>query len=118
MKQVSYKEAEQLSFEWTQKKSIQLIVFTDSQCENCHFFDNVIVPEINKHGIDIYSVDLRTNQVPFPPSITPTLYWYFNEDMPPMCKKGTPPTKEILEDFLNKVKNVYNGESSVEKEFF
>ena len=118
MKQISYQEAEKLSIEWTQEKPIQLIVFTDSQCENCHFFDEAIVPAISQHGVDLYSVDLRTNRVPFPPSTTPTLYWYFTNELPPMCKKGTPPSKEILEDFLNKIKNVYNGESSVEKEFF
>jgi hypothetical protein len=118
MKSIDYKQAENLSLNWNKTLPIQLIAFVDSQCENCKFFDEVILPEICNHGVQSYTVDLRTNEVPFPPATTPTLYWYFVEDMPPMCKKGTPPSKEILEDFLIKVKKIYYGESSVEKEFF
>jgi hypothetical protein len=118
MKYISYKEAEKLSLEWNNKKPIQLIVFSDSQCENCQFFNETIVLEIDKNNIEVFNVDLRTNVVPFPPSTTPTLYWYFTEDMPPLCKKGSPPSKEILQDFLNKLQKVYSGESTVEKEFF
>jgi hypothetical protein len=118
MKFLTYKEAEQLSFNWKKESGIQVIAFVDSTCENCKFFDDTILPVIEEHGIKTYGVDLRKNDVAFPPSSTPTLYWYFAEDMPPLVKKGAPPTRQILEEFLDKMNRVYLGEKTVEEEFF
>jgi len=117
-KTIDYKTAEKLSLEWNKSKGLIAISFIDSTCVNCKEFDELVIPEILNAGINHYSVDLKTNKVPFPPMQTPVTYWYFVEDYPPMMKKGHPPTKDMLIDFLSKIKKVFNNESTVEKEFF
>jgi hypothetical protein len=118
MNYITYEEASTLSLEWDNTKPLMVISFVDSHCESCQDFEELSVPEIEANGFKHYAIDLRSNSVPFPPSQTPTTYWYFANGMPPMVKKGAPPTKALLEESLNKMKRVYSGESTIEKEFF
>jgi hypothetical protein len=118
MIELSYKDAEEVSLKWNKEMGLMLIAFVDAQCTECKFFNEEILPFIDSNNITTYTVDLRTNEVPFPPASTPTLYWYFAEGMPPLVKKGSPPSKEVLIHFIDKMYTVYNGEKTVEEEFF
>lgn len=120
MKTITYQEAEQMVLDWMSSKTSTpfVVAFTDSTCENCQDFEDLAVGEIENNGIEIFSVDIKSNILAFPPTYTPTTYWYFTKDAPPLMKKGIPPSKELLLDLIHKVLRVNSGESTVYDEFF
>lgn len=117
-KYTEYKTAEQLSLGWTKSQPIMVVSFVDSQCVTCQDFDDLVIPEIESQGIKHYSVDVRTDKIPFPPMMLPTSYWFFDDSRPPMVKKGVPPSKDLLLNIINKAKKVHQGLSTSEEEFF
>jgi hypothetical protein len=122
MKKLSYIQAEQTVLEWNKNddKSPFVVAFVDSQCVNCANFEDFAVDTIENHDIQVITVDLRENKdsVAFPPMQTPTIFWYFTKDAPPLVKRGVPPSEDVLIDLIKKVLKVNRGESTIEDEFF
>lgn len=118
MNYISYEEACNISLEWDNTKPLTVISFVDGECESCTDLEELVLPVLKECGITHYEVDLRKNKVPFPPNSTPTLYWFFAKDFPPLIRKGVPPNKSLLVEFLNKAIEVYNGTKTVEENFF
>jgi hypothetical protein len=120
MNTITYLDAEKMVLDWYQSNTNNpfVVAFVDSTCENCADFENFAVAEIENAGIPVHAVDVRTTQLAFPPAHTPTTYWYFIKEAPPLIKKGAPPTKDLLLELVLKVLKVNRGESTVEKEFF
>jgi hypothetical protein len=117
---ITYAEAEEIVLNWYKSNTDSpfVVAFIDSTCENCNEFEHFAIPEIENSGISAYAVDVRSTQLAFPPSHTPTTYWYFIKEAPPLIKKGAPPTKIILLDLISKVLKINRGESTIETEFF
>lgn len=114
---ITYEKACELSLNWDSSKPMLVISFVDSECLTCRDYDELVIPEILRNNIEHYSVDVRTNKIPFPPMSLPTSYWFFDNTRPPMVKKGVPPGKSMLIDIIEKAKKVYEGTSTSDKEF-
>lgn len=110
MKYVSYNDA--LNFIKNESDKIKVVVFSIENCPTCDdFLPHVFDVEIKKRSEDfecIY-VNSEDSDIPFPPSATPTVYFYIpnvDEPMPFFRVGGTTPF--ILEKDLNgmvKIKN-------------
>jgi len=115
---IDYQTASELSLLWDKNKPLLVITFIDSECTTCSEYQELVIPTIMENNIEHYSVDVRNNKIPFPPMLLPTSYWFFDENRPPMVKKGIPPNKSMLIELINKAKKVYYGESTSDQEFF
>jgi hypothetical protein len=120
MNTITYATAEKMVLEWQSLNDDKpfVVAFIDGTCENCADFEEFAVKEIEASSIPVYAVDVRANVIAFPPAYTPTTYWYFTKEAPPMIKKGAPPTRDLLLDLILKVLKVNRRESTIEKEFF
>lgn len=120
MKKMTYKQAEEFVLNWYDSNNTDpfVVVFVDSNCPNCKHFEENLQSVIENHGVDVIYVSMSQHKIAFPPLYTPTTYWYFNKDTPPMVKKGAPPDLDVLSKFLNQILKVNRGESTVDEEFF
>jgi len=119
MNYVSYKSA--LDFINKESNKIKVVVFSIKDCPTCddflpYVFDPAIA-ERSEHFEAIY-VDSEEKDIPFPPSATPTTYFYIpntNEPMPFFRVGGTTP--HILENDLDGMIKIKNEGISAEEAF-
>jgi len=118
MLKISYTEAEQVISEFMNNDhTVQCFLFYEEDCDACLEFLLVASETINKLGVPVYGIDMRKHFVPFPPMNTPSTYWYFKKENPPIMKKGVPPV-EILENFVTTLVKINKGEMHVDESLF
>lgn len=103
MNYVSYKDA--LNFIGEKSNKIKVVVFSIKDCPTCDdFLPHVFDPAIKERSdhFEVIYVDSESKEIPFPPSATPTAYFYIpntEEPMPFFRVGGTTPL--ILEKDLD-----------------
>jgi thiol-disulfide isomerase/thioredoxin len=103
MKKVTYDEA--LTFLKNDSNKIKVVVFYIENCPTCDdFLPDLFNVEIEKRSdhFEVVYVDSESQDIPFPPSATPTAYFYIpntEEPMPFFRVGGTIPS--VLEKDLD-----------------
>lgn len=118
MLKISYVEAEQVLSEFINNDdTVHCFLFYEEECDVCLEFLMMSVEIIEKLGIPIYAIDVRKHFIPFPPMNTPSTYWYFKRDNPPIMKRGVPPP-DVLENFATKLIKINRGEMEIDETLF
>ena len=106
---ITYLEASKLALSWKQEQGLMVIIFSDSRCDSCKDFVDLVIPEVESFTSNCYRVfvDLNTD-IPFPPSVVPESYWFVEDGAPPIRKNGMPPNREALLGLLNDINNNYS----------
>lgn len=118
MLEISYTEAEQVLSEFINNDdTVHCFLFFEEECDVCLQFLLSTVETIEKKGIPVYGINVRKHFMPFPPMNTPTTYWYFKKELPPIMKKGVPPM-DVLESFMTKLIKINKGEMEVDETLF
>lgn len=114
MKYISYKDA--LDFINKNSEKIKVVVFSIENCPTCddflpHVFDPAIKERLDH--FDVVYVNSEGLDIPFPPSATPTVYFYIpntKENMPFFRVGGTTPL--ILQKDLDAMIKIKDEEIS------
>jgi hypothetical protein len=118
MLKISYNEAEQILSEFIDNDdTVHCFLFYEEECDMCLQFLLTASETIEKLGVPVYGIDVRKHFIPFPPMNTPSTYWYFKKELPPIMKRGVPPT-DVLETFITKLIKINKGEMEVDETLF
>jgi hypothetical protein len=120
MNKVTIIEAEQKVIDLlkTDKFDLTCFLFYEDHCPRCNEFIEQALPWLEEQQVSVYAINTTQNFIPFPPAVTPTTYWYILKDVPPMVKKGMPPSLDMLKVEVDKMISVNKGESTIEETFF
>ena len=118
MLKISYTEAEQILSKFINNDdTVHCFLFYVEECDMCLQFLLTASETIKNLGVPVYGIDIRKHFMPFPPMNTPSTYWYFKKDSPPIMKRGVPPV-DILEAFITKLIKINKGEMEVDETLF
>jgi hypothetical protein len=105
MKEITFKEAEKIALATTEK--VKLFIFGGDGCSTCAKFKPIIeevcsLDNIKDHVEAYYIHDPIKQQMPFPPTVSPTTYVYIPHcpDPQPIYRTGSAPYDALKEEVL------------------
>lgn len=95
------------------KSNIQCFIIRKKTCPFCDDWFKVNqkgFDELVKTDFDVYVLDTDVENIPFPPLVSPTLYFYHQNFKFPFIRQGLLPLLETKKEF-EKFIRIKNGES-------
>ena len=113
MNYINYSDSLKIIENIEEKENIQCFIFRKQSCPFCDdWFKNNQkgFDELTKSDFEIYVIDTDAESIPFPPLVSPTLYFHHKEFKFPFIRQGLLPLLETKKE-LNKFVRIKNGET-------
>ena len=113
MNYINYSDSIKIIEDIKEKENIQCFIFRKQSCPFCDDWfkkNQKGFDELTKSDFEIYAIDTDSESIPFPPLVSPTLYFHHKEFKFPFIRQGLLPLLETKKE-LNKFVRIKNGES-------
>ena len=113
MNYINYHDSIKIVDNIEEKETIQCFIFRKKSCPFCDdWFKNNQkgFDELTKSDFEVYVIDTDVESIPFPPLVSPTLYFHHKKFKFPFIRQGLLPLQETKKE-LNKFVRIKNGET-------